>query len=113
MIPPGVTEVEVSLRKLRDYALNLDHEPGGNKARVLRAALGLTRTDAQFLRLQILQAANNPAMPIIKQERSEWGQRYAIDFPLTTPDGSATIRTGWIIDHGKTIFRLATCYVLR
>jgi hypothetical protein len=37
----------VEITKLRDYSLNLEHESGGRKARVFRAALGLTLDDAE------------------------------------------------------------------
>jgi hypothetical protein len=40
----------MSEAKLRDYMLNPAHPQGGPKARVLAAALGITRTDWQYLR---------------------------------------------------------------
>ena len=43
----------------------------------------------------------------------EFGQRYTIDFWLTTASGAATIRSGWIIRPTEDFPRLTTCYVLR
>lgn len=52
----------------------------------------------------------NPATP---GKCDEHGQRYTVDIPMTGPIGqTATVRTGWIIDSGQSIPRLATIYVL-
>ena len=52
----------------------------------------------------------NPATP---GKCDEHGQRYTVDIPMTGPNGqTATVRTGWIIDSGQSIPRLATTYVL-
>jgi hypothetical protein len=34
-----------------------------------------------------------------------------IDFEMETVVGKATVRSGWIILHGKPAPRLTTCYV--
>lgn len=38
---PNSEKAFVDIAKLRDYSLNPEHESGGHKARVFRAALGL------------------------------------------------------------------------
>jgi hypothetical protein len=40
-----------------------------------------------------------------------YGQRYTIDFERETQVGKATVRSSWIVLHGKTVPRLTTCYV--
>lgn len=42
----------------------------------------------------------------------EFGQRYILDFMIEWRDKSATIRSGWIIEHDSNIPRLTTCYPL-
>lgn len=44
--------------------------------------------------------------------QDEFGQRYTVDFPVTTPQGTAMIRSAWIIGPHETFPRLVTCYVL-
>lgn len=97
-------------RKLYDYCLNPDNPRGSNKARVFAAALGITAANAGILRDNLLEAAANGDVTL--GELDLYGQRYTIDFPLTTFAGTATVRSGWIILTGETMPRLTTCYVL-
>jgi hypothetical protein len=54
---PNSEKAFVGITKLRDYSLNLEHESGGHKARVFRAALELTLDDAEWLRVELLRIA--------------------------------------------------------
>jgi hypothetical protein len=42
-----------------------------------------------------------------------YGQRYTVDFEMTTEKGTAPVRSGWIILRGGSAPRLTTCYVLK
>jgi len=42
-----------------------------------------------------------------------YGQRFLLDFEMTTPTGTATVRSGWIIRTGERVLRFVTCYVLK
>jgi hypothetical protein len=99
----------VDLSKLRDYSLNPQHESGGSKARVFRAALGLTISHAEWLRAEVLRIAREGDAQI--GEVSQFGQKYVIDAPLTFNERTAIVRTAWIIENGKDFPRLITCYV--
>ena len=113
MIPPPATSVEVDVRKLREYALDVEHPRGGNKARVLRAALGLTMDDADRLKQTVLAQIHSPhTMPVFLYE-SVWGLHFRLEFRMTTERGSAIVRTGWVIDPGSTTIRLVTCFIPR
>lgn len=109
LIPNSATAI-VDIRKLRDYCLDLEHPQGKHKARLFAAILGITALDAEELRLALLKAVKQyKAQP---GRSDEFGQRYTIDFPLQWQDRSATIRSGWIIEHQSGIPRLTTCYPL-
>ena len=41
-----------------------------------------------------------------------FGQRYTLDFAIEWQNRSATLRSGWIIEHGSTVPKLTTCYPL-
>lgn len=107
---PNSHKAFVDLAKLRAYSLNPDHESGGDKARVFRAALGLTVDDAPWLRSELLKIALEGQTTV--GEASEFGLKYIIDATLTRNDRTAIVRTAWIIENGKDFPRLITCYVI-
>src|SRR5215472_13629916 len=69
---------------------------------------GNRRRDVALLQRSLLDAAIQPAT-IVSETR--FGAIYVVEFRVTTPAGSATIRSGWIIGHGEDFPRLVTCYV--
>ena len=107
---PNGDRAVVELAKLRDYCLNKQHFRGRHKARVFASALGITSGDAEILRQTLLDAAvEKSATP---GEQDDYGQRYVLDFRMTGPRGSATVRSLWIVLTGERVPRLVTCYVL-
>ena len=107
---PNGNNAVVSIEKFTEYRLNPEHPTGRHKARVFKAALGITLENAEFLR-EITQrlAITGEAEP---QESIPYGERYVIDFELTTKSGTAAVRTAWIVRHGDDFPRLTSCYVL-
>ena|SRR5260370_39441272 len=106
---PNADKAVADIRKLREYSLNPEHESGGHKARVFRAALGLTLQDSEWLRLEVLRIAREGDVEIV--EPSPFGQRYVIDTELTRNERSAVVRTAWIVENGTDFPRLVSCYV--
>jgi hypothetical protein len=104
--------VLVDLAKLRDYCLSSEHPRGLHKARVFRSRLGLTASDAEFLRSALLDAAQKHPRDLIDTEKDAFGQRFVLDFVMTTETGTAVIRSGWIVPTGQQVMRFVTCYVL-
>ena len=98
--------------KLRDYCLSDSHSRGRHKARVFRSRLGLTANDWKFLQQSLLDAVNDNYEVLLPTECDEFGQRYVLDFPLTTSTGTAVVRSAWIVLTGQNVLRLTTCYVL-
>src|SRR5262245_7849198 len=107
-IPNGERAI-VDLRKLRDYCLNPNSARGRHKARVFAAVLGITAAETPQLRARLLEAARTENAQ--RGELDLYGQRYTIDFEVETQVGKATVRSGWIVLHGKTVPRLTTCYI--
>ncbi|MDX2076396.1 MAG: hypothetical protein SFZ02_08180 [bacterium] len=100
----------IPLEKLSEYALNPEHDEGKHKARVFKSALGLTQNDAPFLQKVIQEIIFTHEA---KHESSnDYGERYVIDFELTTSVGTAIIRTAWIIRFSEDFPRLTTCYIV-
>jgi hypothetical protein len=107
---PNSENAVVEVRKLRDYCLSPEHPRGRHKARVFASALGLTVEDSDELRRALLSAAVlGEAVPA---EEDEYGQRYMLDFQMSTGIGSATVRSGWIVRSGEDFPRFTSCWVL-
>lgn len=95
--------------KLQEYCLSLTHPRGRHKARVFAAVLGLTADNAELLRDALLQAALTEEA--ISTDQDEFGQRYVIDFQMQGPQGTAIVRSAWIVRTGEQFPRLTSCFV--
>src|SRR5690349_5111534 len=108
MLPNGSRAV-VDVVKLRDYCLSLEHPRGRHKARVFAAALGLTASDADWLRLQLHIAASSHET--VATTGDSFGQRYLVDFPLLFRSRSVIVRSCWIVRRDEDFPRLTSCFV--
>ena len=106
MLIPNAENAVVDIRKLRGYCLNSEHDDGKHKARLFSSILGMTADDAEELRQILLEVVIIHGDQVGRQD--ELGQRYTLDWP----NRSATLRSGWMIEHGSEIPRLTTCYPL-
>lgn len=97
--------------KLEDYSLNPLHRHGQHKARVFQSALGITLENSNVLRDALRQAAANSDQAAHRGHNG-FGTVYELRFPLTTPHGTATVLSGWIIRDGEHFPRLATCFIV-
>lgn len=110
MLIPNAENAVVDIRKLRDYCLNPEHDDGKHKARLFASILGMTSGNAEELRQILLEVVKTQSAQLGRQD--EFGQRYTLDFTVEWQNRSATLRSGWIIEHGSEIPRLTTCYPL-
>ncbi|WP_013335034.1 DUF6883 domain-containing protein [Gloeothece verrucosa] len=94
--------------KLTTYSLNFEHKEGKHKARLFRDQLGIVLENQEILLTALLQAAINEEL--MYQTTSEYGNKYVIDFNLTTEVGTSIIRSCWIIRIGEVYPRLITVY---
>lgn len=106
---PNCELAVVDSMKLRDYCLSPTHPRGRHKARAFASSRGLSRADTEELRKAILDAACNEDARL--GDLDAHGQRYLIDFRMSTAAGEATIRSAWIICNGEEHPRFVTCYV--
>jgi hypothetical protein len=103
--------VTVDIAKLRDYCLNPEHPRGKHKARVFETVLGLTARDAHVLEQALLDAVDRHREDMRPGVQDEYGQRYLLDFEMTTNMGTATIRSAWIVRTAEVELRLTTCCI--
>lgn len=110
MLIPNAGQAIVDIRKLRDYCLNLEHDDGKHKARLFASILGMAANDAEELRQILLEVVKTHEAQLGRQDK--FGQRYTLDFQIEWQNRKATLRSGWIIEHGSEIPKLTTCYPL-
>jgi hypothetical protein len=105
----GANKATIDPRKLTDYALNLNHPAGGNKARVFESALGFNQSNVGDLMVQLQKGVmnNTPVAGKIDQ----YGSRFTVDIPVTGPKGNGTVRTGWIFKPGAIAPEMTTLFV--
>ncbi len=107
---PNSERAVVDPRKLTSYSLDPEHDEGRHKAHLFESLVGIDRQNVELLLDAVKKAAASGEAVLGKLDR--YGQRYAIDFPLTGPGGTATIRSAWIIRNGEDFPRLVTCFIL-
>jgi hypothetical protein len=110
MLIPNAEQAVVDIRKLRDYCLNPEHDDGKHKARLFLSILGMVASDAEELRQILLEVVKTHEAQLGRQD--EFGQRYTLDFIIEWQNRRATLRRGWIVEHGSEALRLTTCYPL-
>ncbi len=110
MLLPNFESAFIDTRKLSDYSLDSTHPVGRHKAFVFRSSLGLSVEDVVFLQDLLLQSITLHNAFVGRLD--EFGQRYTVDFPVTTKRGSAILRSAWIIRSDEDFPRLTTCFVL-
>ena len=108
-LPNGERAI-VPIEKLRDYCLPPTHRVGSHKAHVFDSVLGLTVAHAEDLQQRLLTVARTGEAVLGMQ--NAYGQRYIVDFEMTTTVGIAVVRSTWIILVHENAPRLTSCYVL-
>lgn len=105
------TRIVVDRRKLREYCLDPSHARGRHKARVLRAALQIDASHAEWLGAVLEHAART--CDLIPLQTTEYGQLFGLDVAVTRNDKQAVVRTRWIIPWDEDLLRFLTCYASR
>ena len=103
---PNAAKALIDVRKLRDYALNPQHDSGRFKAAFF-AQMGYATTNWRLLerdiRAQHLSQAAEPGQP------SPYGKKYTITAPLRGLSGEIRqVTTVWIVRPGNNYAELVT-----
>lgn len=107
---PNAEQAAVDVRKLREYCLNAEHPRGQHKARVFKSALGWTADQADDVRRRLFQVALHEEASFLGAD--DYGQRYALDFAVSTATTVVTVRSLSIVRHGEDFPRFTSCYIL-
>ncbi len=107
---PRIDEAAIPEEKLRGYTLNANHPVGGHKARVMRAALGLTQDDWEYLRDQIREGVRTTPVET-RVELSNLVVTYRVVIEILGLNGQrAPVITAWLQEPNLPP-RLVTAYV--
>jgi hypothetical protein len=108
---PNHDSARIAPEKITNYLLNPIHEEGGSKARLLQH-FGFSFDDPSSLSEALL--AHCATHEVLETERFEYGTKYKIRGPLTTPDGrNPIVLTVWNILTGEQIPRFVTLVPLK
>ncbi len=77
---PNAGRAILDIRKIADYCLSPSHPRGRHKARVFREALGIGRTDAEWLRHVLLDGLREGAA--IEVAGDHLGKRWRVDLTV-------------------------------
>ncbi len=89
------------IKKLTDYALDNDHLIGMHMAAAFRKALGIDKSDASWLRTQILLEIGRTKA--VEVDGSPFGRRFYVDCPMKKNGKHALVRTARMIRAGIQI----------
>ena len=106
---PNATSAILDIRKIANYCLDGDHPLGRHKARVFRAALGLTIADAGWFRQEILRSVQDAEA--VELETDRFGTRFCVDLVLRRHGREAVVRTVWIVAGSTEAPRFVTCWI--
>jgi hypothetical protein len=107
---PNGDKAVIDPRKIVDYCLSAQHDEGKHKAFLFATLLGIDQSNSGRLIAALRQAAREANAP--PERTDKYGTRYAIDFTMSGPRGSAMVRSAWIIRAGEDVPRFVTCYIL-
>jgi Domain of unknown function (DUF6883) len=107
---PNADHAILDIRKIADYCLSPTHPRGRHKARVFREALGLNRSDAQWLREILLDGMRRGKA--LALESDERGRRWRIDVQVARHGRNVVVRTIWMTRSGEQVPRFVTCWVI-
>ena len=103
---PNAANAQIDPRKLRDYALNPEHDTGRYKAAFF-AQMGYAAGNWQRLEQDIRE--QHLDQPVEPGQPSPYGRKYTITAPLQGPRGPARqVTTVWIMRSGSDWAELVT-----
>jgi hypothetical protein len=103
---PNAEQARIDPRKLRDYALNFEHDEGRYKAAFF-AQMGYSANDWQQLERDIRE--QHLSQPAEAGKPSPFGHKFTITAPLQGTRGEARqVTTVWIVRPGSDSAELVT-----
>jgi uncharacterized protein YbjT (DUF2867 family) len=105
---PNADKVVIPPTKIRDYLLSPTHPVGRHKAAFF-ARLGFVR--GRWQELEAALRAHAVAHDVSRAEDSQFGKRYAVEGPITSPDGrNPGVRSVWFTETGSSVPVFVTAY---
>ena len=109
--PMYLKNATIDIVKLCNYALDEEHPTGKHKAKKFKSLLGLTKNDAEWLKMQIMSKIQTTEA--VESKRDDYGIRYVADFEIENGFQKAYIRTVWLLGNEANVLpRLITCFII-
>jgi hypothetical protein len=108
---PNLEHAAITVEKLRDYALNMEHVEGRHKASVFKEVLGIERRHADVL-AELLRSTL-PSAPAQPGRGDQYGHHWTTYHRIIGLNGqSAIVTVGWIFkkELGQAP-QLISCYI--
>ena len=108
---PNYSVAHIPDAKLTAYALNVNHPEGKHKAVAFQKALGYNINNKGRLIYQVRQGLKK--YRAVERPTNEYGKPFEVFMMLSGANKKfAKVKTGWIIDNGKSEPRLTSIYVV-
>ena len=107
---PGYSKAEIPDSKITEYALNINHPDGKNKAIAFEKYLGYNINNKDQLLKQVQKGLQRyRAKP---RNPNKYGKPYEVAMMVFGANRNfSKVKTGWIIEYGTDIPRLTSIYV--
>jgi hypothetical protein len=106
---PNGDQAIIDEDKILNYILDPLHRYGQHHARLFSQLIGIDRDSWDKLYDALANAASSGDATV--GQKSNFGEKYEIRFPMTGPRGTRIILSIWMIRSGETQPRLVTAYV--
>ena len=98
--------------KVFQYALNLEHPTGRNKAIVFRDVLGYVQANGDELIQKVIQGLSS--WRAVQKDDTLYGVPFEVKMLVTGPSGrTAPVLSAWIIKNGNNFPTLSSIYVIQ
>lgn len=109
---PNAHLAVVDRRKVTDYLLDAEHPRNGGKAAFFKALGFSAEAPWRFIEA-IRRLAMDATGDVVTCVESAHGEKYVVDGPLpghTQESPAPSVRTVWMIRHGREVPELVTAY---
>lgn len=107
---PNGDRPEISMQKILEYCLNINHDKGKDKARVFESRLGITIQNADRL-VELIQVAAVEG-EVVQESNTRFGKEYKVDWEIPNT-GGAELRTIWEVSIESGYPRLISAFLKR
>ncbi|MBS4029500.1 MAG: hypothetical protein KGZ58_12800 [Ignavibacteriales bacterium] len=104
-----LSDVYISVEKLKEYCLNNEHSEGKHKARIFKTTLDIDENNVEELVTLLEESCKQNDAEFIFENR--FGKHYRIDYEVQGLFKKEMLRSFWMIPQNTTEARLISCFI--